>query len=119
VDNAGVPSGDPSEPLLAIERLDDDRTVTLRLCGEVDITTIDRLEREALAVTDGSRLVLDCRPLELIDSSGLAVLLALRRRFGTELRLVRGPEPLQRLFEMTGLADILAVYDTPELAAGD
>jgi anti-anti-sigma factor len=119
MDNAPVPSADPSEPLLAVERLDDDRTVTLRLCGEVDITTIDRLEREALAVTDGSRLVLDCRALELMDSTGLAVLLALRRRVGSELRLVRGPQTLQRLFEVTGLAEILPVFDTPELAAAD
>jgi anti-anti-sigma factor len=119
MDNAPVPSGDPSDPLLAVERLDGDRAVTLRLCGEVDITTIDRLEREALAVPDGSRLVLDCRELELMDSSGLAVLLTLRRRFGTDLRIVQGPEPLQRLFEMTGLAEILAVFATPELAAAD
>ncbi len=114
-----MPSGDPSEPLLAIERLDHDRTVTLRLCGEVDITTIDRLERAALAVTDGSRLVLDCRRLEFMDSTGLAVLLGLRRRFGADLRLVRGPEHLQRMFDVTGMTTVLPFFDTPELAAAD
>jgi anti-anti-sigma factor len=99
--------------------MDDGRTVTVALSGEVDITTIDRLERAALAVTDGRRLVLDCRRLDFMDSTGLAGLLSLRRRFGANLRLVRGPEPLQRMFEVTGMTTILPFFDTPELAAAD
>jgi anti-anti-sigma factor len=45
-----------------------------------------------------------------IDSTGLAAIVLISRlceRDGRELSIIRGPRPLQRLFEITGMIDVL------------
>jgi anti-anti-sigma factor len=57
-----------------------------------------------------ARVVIDLGGLAFIDSSGLRVLLladSRARERGFELVLAPGPEPVQRVFEMTGALDVL------------
>jgi anti-anti-sigma factor len=57
-----------------------------------------------------SRVVIDLGGLAFIDSSGLRVLMladSRARERGYELMLLPGPEPVQRVFEMTGAFDVL------------
>lgn len=83
--------------------------VVAALSGELDMASAPALE-EALAEarTDGvQQLVLDLRELRFIDSSGLrAVIAAVReaRRSGHDLALIRGPDQVQQVFDITGVA---------------
>src|SRR5512142_1697344 len=55
-------------------------------------------------------IVLDLSGVSFLDSSGLNFVLQEHRRCecdGLDFRLVPGPEPVQRVFEMTGLTDRL------------
>jgi anti-anti-sigma factor len=88
--------------------------VTLALSGELDIASADQLDAQLdaqLAARDGlQELVLDLEQLEFLDSSGLRAILradAKVRDAGLRMRLVPGPEAVQRVFEVTGAGDRL------------
>lgn len=78
--------------------------VTVR--GEVDLGTAPLL-RDAFAGL-GSQIVVDLREVGFIDSSGLAVLIAQKTQMnGGQLRIVADGPPVLRLFELSGLTDLL------------
>jgi anti-sigma B factor antagonist len=89
------------------------------LSGELDLSGAPALDEEIdrLAARDGvERVVLDLRELEFLDSSGLRVVALAARRLaaaGRGLLLVRGPEAVQRVFEITRMEDRLAFIDSP------
>jgi len=95
------------------------------LKGELDLSGVPVLEAEMgrLAEADGlERVVLDLRGLEFLDSSGLrAVALAELRlsKAGRRLALVRGPQTVQRVFEITRMAERLNFADSPAALDGD
>jgi anti-sigma B factor antagonist len=89
-----------------------DGAVRITLLGELDLASIRQLEEHFAAIDEQlpSRLVVDLGGLAFIDSSGLRMLLladARARERGYELVLLPGPEPVQRVFEMTGALDLL------------
>jgi anti-anti-sigma factor len=90
------------------------------LRGELDLLSMVDLEPELERLVDepGVGVVaLDLRELEFLDSSGLRlVVLAERslREAGRRLVLVRGPQPVQRVFEITRMTDRLEFVDAPE-----
>ena len=74
--------------------------------GEVDMATAPALDKE-LSRHRG-RVVVDLRRVPFMDSSGLRVLLKHKARLdglGGQLRLLISAGEIQRLFELTGLAD--------------
>ena len=82
--------------------------VHVKLRGTLDLAyayrfddAMRRVEREA-----GDSMVLDLRDVEFLDSTGIARLVALRRRArraGRRLVLIRGPRAVQRLFTIVAL----------------
>jgi anti-sigma B factor antagonist len=95
--------------------------VTLR--GELDVLSVGELEPELdrLAEEPGVEIVvLDLRGLEFLDSGGLRLTILTERRLrgvGRRLVLVRGPLPVQRVFEITRMTDRLAFVDAPDQVA--
>jgi anti-anti-sigma factor len=84
--------------------------VVVVLAGELDIATIERV-KDALDELDqapASRLVIDLSRLSFLDSTGLAMFVALERRCrengGPALEIRPGPPAVQRLFELVGAA---------------
>jgi anti-anti-sigma factor len=92
---------------------------TFVLAGELDLASAPELEgMVAKACADGAReMLLDLRDLRFIDSSGLKAILGARSLCETshcELYLTPAPEPVQRLFELTGLVDKLRFRDSTQ-----
>ena len=84
--------------------------------GELDLATTDKLRQEIdrLHKAGFNRLVLDLRQLRFMDSTGLKLVLEVdagSREDGREFSLVRGPEPVHRLFEVTNLTQQLDFVD--------
>src|SRR5215218_2537365 len=89
--------------------------VTLR--GELDLHAVtalepelDRLECEAHVDV----VALDLRGLDFLDSSGLRAILMLRTslsEYDRRLVLVRGPQAVQRVFEITRMTERLEFVD--------
>jgi anti-sigma B factor antagonist len=95
------------------------RTVTLVLSGELDLMSSPILEQalEGAYESDPELIVVDLRRLEFMDSTGLHRLVAAQQRAvqsGQRFGVVKGGEQVQRLFELTGIAELLTVVDTPE-----
>lgn len=91
----------------------------LAVRGELDISGAEALERALAEVEAGEPhvLVIDLREVTFLDSSGLRSLLAADRRAkgaGRRLVLVRGPDPIQRVFEIALLDRRLTFVDAPE-----
>jgi len=84
--------------------------------GELDIDGADEL-REALALalaSDAAAIVIDLRGLELMDSTGLRVLLEAQAGEGGErISFVQGNELIQRVLRVSGLLDELP-FRTPD-----
>lgn len=88
------------------------------LSGELDISSAGRVEDEltALQAQSPELLVLDLRALEFMDSTGLRLIVRAdeaARAGGTRFVIVRGPEPVQRVFQIVGLDTRLDMADQP------
>lgn len=84
----------------------------VQLIGELDMTTAQSFEDELKRVeaTDAAEIVVDLTGLKFISSDGLKAFIhaSARSRHGeNRLRLVRGPEAVQRTFETSGLVSRL------------
>jgi anti-sigma B factor antagonist len=89
---------------------------TLSVHGELDLATADELERELVRVegTDALSIVLNLSALTFIDFTGVRLLISAQARSRADsnrLTLLRGPSSVQRVFELTGVLDILPFGD--------
>ncbi|MDP9133435.1 MAG: STAS domain-containing protein [Actinomycetota bacterium] len=102
--------------LLQIEAHDHDGLAHVVVTGELDLSTIDRLEQE-LARVEGAgpaTVALDLSRLTFLDSSGLRVIVSADQRARRENRrfvVVRGPDTVQRVFSITRLDEQLELVD--------
>lgn len=104
-------------------RREDDDTSVVAFSGPVDLESVPRAEEALAAAEAGSpkRLIIDLRDVTFIDSTGLRLIIGAdirTRRNGTELALLRGPEPVHRVFRMTLMDHRLLFLDEPDGAEG-
>jgi anti-sigma B factor antagonist len=97
----------------------DGATAYLAMEGELDIAGAPQVERELdrLEAEEPATLVLDLRRLAFMDSTGLRLVVAAdarAREQGRRLVVVRGPEPVQRIFHMTRLDERLEIVADPD-----
>jgi anti-sigma B factor antagonist len=105
-----------SPEILAIGAYRDRDEYIIELAGELDLSAVTRVsEAFASALDSGAEaIVLDLRELEFVDSTGVHAILTAARLAGEQGRrfvLVRGPRQVQRIFEISGIADRLAFSD--------
>lgn len=98
------------------------QTCLVQLVGELDLANVGAVETELRLVERArpSTVVLDLSQLEFIDSSGIKLLVDARSRSrvnGHDLRLIRGPEAVQRVLDLCGLTDRLLFLDETEAAS--
>jgi anti-anti-sigma factor len=92
---------------------------TLVLSGELDLVSAGSLEAMVLLLcADGiTGFALDLSKLTFMDSTGLRALLCAKDvadSHGYEFMLVPGPKNVQRLFEVTGLLNVLPFQEPAE-----
>jgi anti-sigma B factor antagonist len=101
---------------LTVSAAREDDGVRVVLAGELDIGSAPEVEEVLHKVeSDGAQtLTIDLRGLTFMDSTGLRMLVAADKRAkdaGRSLRIVRGPAPVQRILDLTGLGDKLPLVD--------
>lgn len=89
--------------------------------GEIDLSNADVLREalEGMIATEAQTIVLDLLDLKFLDSTGLRVIIEGDRRAseaGGALIVVVDGGPVGRLFDLTGLAEVLTIQ--PELPEG-
>lgn len=101
------------------------QATVIAVSGELDLASSPALQEELdrVAASDVPLLIIDLRDLDFMDSTGLSVLVRAHQRTeeqGRRLAMVKGPQQVQRLLSLTGVADRLTVVDRPEeLLTGD
>ncbi len=103
----------------SVQVRDGNRAVVIEVSGELDLASSPALEHELEQGAGSSApvVIVDLRKLEFMDSTGLSVLVRAHqrateseRRFG----LVKGPPQVQRLLDLTGVAERLTIVESPE-----
>src|SRR4051794_2045591 len=101
----------------SVEREPRGAAVRLRLTGDLDLATAEDAERAIIEAEEARPpvLILDLSELAFMDSTGLRVILSANTRAQDQERrmvLVKGPSVVQRVFEITRLAERLDIVDT-------
>ncbi|MBV9803999.1 MAG: STAS domain-containing protein [Solirubrobacterales bacterium] len=99
------------------------RAAVIAVSGELDLASSPALQEELdrVAASDSELLIIDLRELDFMDSTGLSVLVRAHQRIeelGRRLAMVRGPQQVQRLLRLTGVADRITLVDKPEELLG-
>ena len=102
-----------------VETRDRNQAVVIGVTGELDLASSPALERELErgVASQAEVVVVDLRQLDFMDSTGLSVLVRAHQRAtekGKRFGVVRGPQQVQRLLSLTGVADRLILGDSPD-----
>jgi len=110
----------PASPDFSVDVVRHLGAVVVAPRGDVDMATVDRLR--AACEPSAGRLVLDLRRVAFLDTSGINFILERQRHAdggGVSFTVVRGPEHVQRLFDIAGLNHRLRFVADPAEALGD
>ncbi len=89
---------------------------TLRLSGDLDLATTDRVEAELkrIEASDARTIVIDLSDLAFINSTGVHLLVDAEQRSRADangLTLLRGPATVQRVLQICGVETALPFAD--------
>ena len=93
----------------------------LEVRGEVDVSTSPELRNRLAGISEAGQkvVVVDLTDVSFVDSTALGVLVSGLKRFrsdGGDLRLVVTQPHIAKVFEITGLTEVFAIYRTSEEA---
>jgi anti-sigma B factor antagonist len=102
--------------ILDVETEDRDGLVHVALVGELDLSTVAKVQEELrrVEVDSPATLVVDLSKLTFLDSTGLRCIVTADERAreeGRRIVIVRGPDAVQRVFAITRLDDRLEMVD--------
>ena len=112
----GLALGSAPVEILDVETEDRNGLVHVALKGELDLSTVAKVQDELRRVEQSEPpiVVLDLSRLTFLDSTGLRCLITAderARESGRRVVIVRGPEPVQRVFAITRLEERLEMVD--------
>jgi anti-anti-sigma factor len=102
--------------ILEVSTEDRNGLVHVALVGELDLSTVAKVQEELRKVEAASppTLVMDLSKLTFLDSTGLRCIITAderAREAGRRMVIVRGPDPVQRVFAITRLEERLEMVD--------
>lgn len=102
--------------ILDVQTEDRNGHIHIVLRGELDLSTVGKVQDELRKVEKSAPdlVVVDLSKLTFLDSTGLRCLVTADERARDEGRrvvIVRGPEPVQRVFSITRLEERLEIVD--------
>ena len=101
----------------SVSSQDDGPPVThLRWTGEIDLTRVPELRDEILGLPTDRSVVLDLSSVSYLDSSGLGMLVLLRKRLarcGAAVTLVGVQPHVHRILDITGLGRAFHIGSIP------
>lgn len=110
----GPGRGNGSEPGSVHVIMESDRT-RIVLSGEVDADLAAELQ-EATSDAESTALPIevDAQHVTFMDSSGIAFLARLATRSADRVRVLRAPQPVRFLLEVTRIGELLDIVDDPD-----
>jgi anti-sigma B factor antagonist len=108
---------------LSFEISKKDNHIVMAVTGEIDLYSVKQLKESVTQVIEQereARIIMDLNNVKYIDSTGLGILIGIKRRCAEkagELSLVFDSERIANLFNITGLHNVFAIYKTLDEAA--
>lgn len=104
---------------ISIDVQEQELQTTITLAGEIDAYTAPKLRETTFPYTEKQQanVVIDLSGVSYMDSTGLGVFVGLFKSLNANegtLQLVGLSERLKRLFDITGLADIMNINSVAE-----
>ncbi|HEY9577371.1 MAG TPA: anti-sigma factor antagonist [Pseudobacillus sp.] len=104
---------------ITIDVKETEQQTKVRIAGEIDAYTAPKFRETVFPYTEkeNSNIVIDLSEVSYMDSTGLGVFVGLFKSLnanGGTLQLVGLSERLRRLFDITGLADIMNINSEVE-----
>ncbi|MHC5529025.1 anti-sigma factor antagonist [Priestia megaterium] len=104
---------------LKIDIQKDGQAYRIKLAGEIDAYTAPKLKEKFMEITEHTEteIIVDLTDVSYMDSTGLGVFIALlkaNKKNNGSLKFVGVSERIKRLFDITGLTDILNVNSQVE-----
>jgi len=108
---------------LKIDYQVDEAIHQLTLSGEIDAYTASELTEKLVPLMKkkGNKIIVDLSDIEYMDSTGLGVFvgaLKTSKKNGSELILKNLTDRVQRLFEITGLNEVIAIENDDRAKGG-
>jgi anti-sigma B factor antagonist len=99
---------------ISIDVKEKESMLAVKVSGEIDAYTAPQLREKLFPMSEkeGVKMVVDLSEVNYMDSTGLGVFVGVFknvRAHNGEFKIVGLSERLQRLFEITGLADIIDI----------
>ncbi len=105
-----------NDQALRVEVTSTDRITVVTVTGELDADSMLALQAPLSELSLESHIVLDMSGVRFMDSSGLKVILAQRIRMtepGGSIHIRQASSSVQRVLEVSGLADLLQEFGSP------
>lgn len=105
---------------LEIVKSEREEILVLKLKGEVDVYTAPKLKEELLPLVDkiNQKVEIDLSQVGYMDSTGLGVIigaLKVSKSKNGQLTLLNATTRLNRLFEITGLSEVMDIENREEI----
>jgi anti-sigma B factor antagonist len=99
---------------LNIDKHQNNKEVLIHVVGEIDAFTAPKLREELLPLAEGKNklIIVNLKDVTYLDSTGLGVFVGLFKQLKKndgELKLIDLSDRLKRLFEITGLSNIMNI----------
>jgi anti-sigma B factor antagonist len=106
---------------LGLDVTERDGCAVLAVAGEVDVATVPRLREQlhGLVAAGNNCIVVDLDSVDFLDSTGLGVLVGALKRVRANdgsLGLVCTQARIRKVFEITGLTKVFALFDSVDEA---
>lgn len=104
---------------LIIDKAEFGDWITLAVSGEIDLATVDQLEKDLKACheEDAGNLAVDLTGADFMDSTGLRCLVMTDRSYrdsGRQFALIVSNGPISRLIELSGVESTIEIVSSRE-----
>jgi len=102
---------------MKIEYLKQNRTLILKIDGEIDHHSCEQIKKEAdyeIQKNAPKKLVFDFKNVNFMDSSGIGLLIGRYKyllRIGGETEIINVNKEIKRILDMSGIFKIMPIYE--------
>ena len=94
---------------MELEFKNENGNLTVKVIGKLDTMTAPKLEEELSKNINGvQEIIFDLEELKYISSSGIRVLLTIKKKIGN-MKILKPTEEVMEVFEITGLSDVFDI----------
>jgi len=94
---------------MELEFKNENGSLTVKLIGKLDTMTAPKLEEElSKKINEVQEIIFDLEKLKYISSSGIRVLLTIKKKIGN-MKVLKPTEEVMEVFEITGLSDVFDI----------